>query len=438
MLRKSFYIFLLTLTQAAIAQAQYIFRSVEDIWKYADVHNITILTAKYETNKALYSKLQSYSNVLPQATLTGSFTDNTALQTTLIPDELFGGPAGSYRAVAFGQKYIYTGAITAQVDILNLQNWFNVQIAKKTEDYNKASLGNTRKTIYQQVATQYYNYLLMQEAARLAGLSESIADSVFQSVSNKFKEGNVNEANVDLSKMNLERAQQTTITAQYQMQSSKNNLKALLGLSLHDSLVFESTLENSLSVAADAPMQEDPSIRQAFYQSQISLGQYKAANSSFLPTLTLAYYNSTQQYDNKYEPFQGGPAWFPATYWNLKATWNIFNSGGKLFQSKRNKIGYDETHLQYENAKTQSVINDENLRLSYQRSLLLLQKTEDVMKLSYDNYSHISYRYQAGIQSLDDRLNAFSDYINYQNQYLNTLSDMLLQLYQLKIRQQSF
>jgi outer membrane protein len=185
-------------------------------------------------------------------------------------------------------------------------------------------------------------------------------------------------------------------------------------------------------------MQEDPSIKQAFYQSQISLGQYRATNSSFLPTLTLSYYNSTQQYDNKYEPFQGGPKWFPATYWNLKASWNIFSSGGKIFQSKRNKIAYNETLLQLEDTKRQSAINDENLRLSYEKSKALLQKTEDVMKLSFDNYSHISYRYEAGIQSLEDRLNAFSDYINYQNQYLNGLSDMLLQLYQLKIRQQSF
>lgn len=438
MTRKGFYILLLILTQAGLLHAQLVFKSVEDIWKYADAHNITILTAKYESNKAYYSTLQSYSNVLPQASLTGSFTDNTALQTTLIPAQILGGPAGDYIPVKFGQKYIYVGGINAQIDVIKLQDWFNIQIARKTEDYNKASLGNTRKTIYQQIATQYYNYLLMQEAARLAGLSELIADSVFQSISNKFKEGNVNEANVDLSKMNLERAQQTSITAQYQMQSSENNLKALLGLSLHDSLVFEASIENSLSASADAPMQEDPSIKMAYSQAQVSRGQYRLANSNFLPTVSLSYYNSTQQYDNKYEPFEGGPAWFPATYWSLKASWTIFNGGYNWLNSKKSKIALDENHLKYEDAIKQSAINDENLRLSYIKAKAILQKTGDVMKLSFDNYSHISYRYEAGIQSLEDRLNAFSDYINYQNQYLNSLSDMLVQLYQLKIRQQSF
>ncbi len=60
------------------------------------------------------------------------------------------------------------------------------------------------------------------------------------------------------------------------------------------------------------------------------------------------------------------------------------------------------------------------------------------MKLSFDNYKHISYRYDAGMAAIDERLNAFKDYIDYQNQYLNSLSDMLVQLYQIKIRQQSF
>ena len=93
---------------------------------------------------------------------------------------------------------------------------------------------------------------------------------------------------------------------------------------------------------------------------------------------------------------------------------------------------------QYENTQKQSAINDENIRLNYQKATAVLSKAEDVMKLSFDNYKHISYRYEAGLSPIDDRLNAFKDYIDYQNQYLNSLSDMLVQLYQVKIRQQSF
>ena len=423
------------------SDGQVTFRSLEDVWKYADAHNITIRTVKYELDKSVYATKQSYSALLPQVNATGSYTDNLSLQTTLIPADLLGGPPGSYRTLQFGQQFVYAGGVSAQMNVLNLQNVYNARMAKQTEEMNKDSLANVRKSVYQQLATQYYSYLLMQEAARLADETASIADSVYQSTNSKFKEGTLSEANVDISKLNLERAQQTQITAQYQMITARNNLKALLGFSLNDSLKIEATIYGSLDIAATGAFAEDPSLRLALWKTKISLTQYRISNSAFIPTVNVLYNYATQRFDKTFEPFNGATGvagWFPSQYWSLQASFPIFTSGSRYFQSKRNKINYEESMAQYENVQKQSAINDENIRLNYRKALAVLSKTEDVMKLSFDNYKHVAYRYEAGIAPLDDRLNAFKDYIDYQNQYLNSLSDMLVQLYQVKIRQQSF
>lgn len=116
----------------------------------------------------------------------------------------------------------------------------------------------------------------------------------------------------------------------------------------------------------------------------------------------------------------------------------LFTSGNRYFQSRKNKIAIDQSREQYENAKNQSSINDENIKLNYQRAVAVLGKTKNVMELSFDNYRHVSNRHLSGIASIDERLTAFKDFIDYQNQYLNSLSDMLVQLYMVKIRQQSF
>jgi outer membrane protein len=440
MLKRSLVIIML-LAAGQASQGQIVFRSVEDIWKYADTHNINILTAKYETDKALYAKRQSYGALLPQVNATGSYTDNIALQTTLLPAFIFGGPPGAYRSVQFGQQFVYAGGIAAQMPVLNLQNWYNATIAKQTEEMNRDSIASTRKAVYQQIATQYYSCLLMQEAARLAVQSAGVADSVFQSISNKFSEGTVNEANVDVAKLNYERAQQNRITASYQVIIAQNNIKALLGLSLKDSMRIEAALTRDLKVEASGIFEEDPSLRLAYWRTRLSLSQYRAANTAFAPTFNVLYNYTTQRFDNKFEPFAeaaGTTAWFPAQYWSLQASVPLFTSGSRYFQSKKMKIAYLESMDQYNNAKNQSAINDENIRLNYEKAVAVLGKAESVMKLSFDNYQHISYRYETGIESIETRLNAFRDYIDYQNQYLNSLSDMLVQLYQVKIRQQSF
>ena len=205
--------------------------------------------------------------------------------------------------------------------------------------------------------------------------------------------------------------------------------------------MIDATLSNNLVAETTGTFAEDPTLRTALWKTKISLTQYKISNSAFLPTLNILYSYTAQRSDKKFEPFTGATGaagWYPAQYWSLQAAIPLFSSGGRLYQSKRSKINYEESLAQYENTQRQSAINDENIRLNYQKATAVLNKTEQVMKLSQNNYMHISNRYEAGIAPLDDRLSAFKDYIDYQNQYLNSLSDMLVQLYQVKIRQQSF
>ena len=438
MFRKGLYILLLISFLPKLSSAQVVFRSVEDLWKYADDHNVTIRSVKYEYQKSIYSKKQAYSALLPQATATGSFTDNTSLQTTLLPGVIVGAPEGTYIPVKFGQQYIYNGAINAQMDILNLQNIYAVQMAKATETLNKDSLAKTRKNVYQQIATNYYSYLLVKQALQLSSENIAATDSVFQSVANKFKEGTVSEINYNKAKINLERSQQNYLSSDYQMQTAKNNLRLLLNLSLNDSLDIVSSLEPDLQVYQNAAFKEDPAIRLAYNKAQISIAQCRSAKSAFAPVFTVLYNYSTVQNNNTFEPFSGSAPWYNSSYWGLRATFPLFNSGSRIWQIKKNNLDYQETMLKYEYAGKQSAINDENLRLSYLKSVAVLQKGESIMKLYYSNYQHASDRYNAGISSIDERLQAFSDYIDYQNQYLNNLSDMLVQLYQVRLRQQSF
>ncbi|MBS1732884.1 MAG: TolC family protein, partial [Bacteroidetes bacterium] len=196
--------------------AQLVFSSLDEIWKYADQHNINIRIAKQDLTKSGYAKQQSYSSLLPQVNGNGAFTDNLSLQTTLIPAEMFGGQPGTYRSLQFGQKYVYSGNITAQVPLVNVQNWIAIRIAKQSEEMSRDSFASARKNVYQQIAVQYYSCLLMQEAARLSDQTAGIADSVLQLTNFKFNQGTLNQADVDKASMNFIRAQQSQIIAYYQ------------------------------------------------------------------------------------------------------------------------------------------------------------------------------------------------------------------------------
>jgi len=279
--------------------------------------------------------------------------------------------------------------------------------------------------------------MLMDVAAGLAEKSRQLSDSVYQSVLNKFQAGSVNESSLDLARINRNRAEQSLITAQYQEVTARNNIRNLLDMSLGASLTVETELKENIVAAPNIGYAEDPAVNVARNQVAVNLSQYKAANRAFIPTLTLNYSNTTQQNNNKFEPLSG-PAWYPAQYWSLKASWNIFSGGTRWLQMQKSKISWHQSVMQLESAGKQAAIADENLRLSYRKATAMLEKSEQIMKAALDNYSHVTYRYNEGLATLDERLTAYSDYITYQNQYLNNLADLLTQVSQVKIRQLSF
>ncbi len=422
-----------------LAGAQTAFSSVEEVWKYADGHNVAIRNAEWETTKAKQGTRQAYMAFLPSVSTSANFTNNTTIQTTLIPAVIFGGPDGVYKPVQFGQKYIYNAGFNAQLDLLNLQTWHNARIARETEEVNKSALSNTRRNTYQQIAAQYYACLLNKEALRLAGRSAEVADSILFSVTNKFNEGTVSQPNLDVAKLNSERAKQTSITAYYQLRTSQNSLRSLLGMELTDSIIITGELKPQAANAAKDPFADDPSVSLAYHQSQLNLSKLRAANAGIYPTIGIQYSNNTQQFDNSFRPLDAaGPQWYPSNFWTVKASWNIFNGGNRWLQSQRNRISYSQSQGDLEQAIRQAAINDENIRLSFSKSAEMLRTAQNIMDLSYDNYKHTTLRYEEGIASLEDRLRAFTDYISYQNQYLNNLSEMLVQSYNIKIRQQKF
>jgi outer membrane protein TolC len=172
---------------------------------------------------------------------------------------------------------------------------------------------------------------------------------------------------------------------------------------------------------------------------KVGMLQYKNTLTGFWPTLSVSYNDATQQNDNKFEPFStSGPFWYPARYWTLHASWMLFNGGSRYWTAKRSKVAWEEKRLLAENVCKQADINDENLRLAYKKAAALAANSKTVMDLSLDNYRHTCNRYVEGMATLEDRLNAFSDFINYQNQYLNNISDLLVQTYLVKIRQTEF
>ena len=72
---------------------------------FADKNNVQVKNALLDLQIQEQTNREVTAAAYPQVSGSGSFTYNAKLPVTLLPNEIFGGPAGTYTAVPFGLKY---------------------------------------------------------------------------------------------------------------------------------------------------------------------------------------------------------------------------------------------------------------------------------------------------------------------------------------------
>ena len=91
--------------------------------------------------------------------------------------------------------------------------------------------------------------------------------------------------------------------------------------------------------------------------------------------------------------------------------------------------------MQLDNLRLTKSLEDETLRLQYQQSDNNLNRTKEILTLQGQNDTYTENKYEAGIISLDERLDRYNDLLAAQYNYLQSLGDFSLAQYKVYIRQ---
>lgn len=419
------------------ANSQLHFTSLHELWAFADTHNIQLLAVGANKKSASITVKQSYGAMLPTVTATGSFTDNMTIQPTLIPANLFNpsAPAGTYTEATFGRRYIYNGNIVAQLDIVNTEDWFTVKAAKLNSEIASLNISKSKIDLYGQLANVYCSYVLLVKAEELSKNNLQTAITAHALANNKFKEGLISEVTVNTALINKEKAEKSLDIATQNKLLQLNNLKLLLNT--NDSIsVTDQANKNNMSTQGSV-FTPDPNVQLSAMQMQSAKDKLQSSKAAFAPTLSAVYQYSTQIAGDEFLKFSNSSN-LPQQYWGLRLSVPIFSGSSKKYQVQKAKIDYKLKQKEYDNAKLQSGINDENLLIEYNSSLNAYNKSKNILALYQSNDAHAERKLNEGVISLDERLKVYADLITNQNEYLQSMSDYMIQEYRMQIRQTNF
>ncbi|OMP78596.1 TolC family protein [[Flexibacter] sp. ATCC 35208] len=410
--------------------AQLSFSSVQDIWKYADAHNIQITSANASDKEATLNVRQAKGALLPTVSANGNYTDNIKLQSTLIPAHLFDqtAPDGTFYEATFGKRYNYNAAANVQLDLINTKNWFAIKTAKLDKEIANLNIQKTKRDLYEQLANIYYSYLLANEAEKLSLSNAATMDTVFSSVLRKYNDGFVSEVTMNNAAINKEKAAKNLLTATQNKLLQLNNLQQLLNTG--DSIDIS---EQNATPYIPQPFGTDPDVTIAYEELLKSQAQWQSSKAAYVPTLSAVYqYNRLISTDH-FMQFSNSND-LPSQYWGLRLSVPIFSGNSRHYNVQKAKIDMELKQQQYQSAGLQSQLTNQNILISYNTAFKDLEKAKGILAMYRSNDKHATQLLDEGTISIDDRLRYYSDMITNQQEYLQSLSDYFIQSYRLKIR----
>lgn len=418
------------------AMAQLQFQSLQEVLRYADARAIAIQSATIGEQIAAAEKKETKSYLFPSASVSLGYNDNITLQPTLVPTQFFNpaAPEGTFEELTFGTKYIYSGGLQAQWDILNFQKLFAVKTADLALMESKITTEVNRYNVYNQLASTYYSILLTQEAIRIYEENLQVTSSIFENVNEKYQKGIISEAERNQAEIQKLQSQRTLTQA-------KNNLNQLF-------IQLQSQLNTNESIiVSDKPesfVMEDTTIQQTHPEvllQEAAVKKYesvlKQTKALRLPSVSLVYQNNQNWATNDFMQFSDANK-LPQQVFGGK-----ISLSGLLTPVTKQKIKQSEWQLQLQQTRLNNiklVKQQENqlLQLQWQQAADQLAKTKQILALQGQNDIHAENQYQGGITSLDQRLDKYDDLLTAQNNYLQSLADYTLAQYKIYIRQIDF
>lgn len=398
--------------------------------KIAMDNNPNIKIAELEIQRVDYSRKEAIGALLPSVNAQGSYTDNVMKQVMFMP-ESFAALMGGQRFMEMGYKNSYTGAISAQLPLVNFTIWQNLK-NKQTEidliiEKTRASKIEMRK----QVKDAYFTLLLTKSSLNVLEKSYTNALETLKNIENSYKQGVVSEYDYIRAQVSVNNLNPTLINARNSLDLAKMQLKMILSLPSNINIIVNEELDtysnkihsvNTLDI--NNALVENTELKQMDLNIISLRNQLKLINTQHLPSLTATgnYIYQTQSEDFKFKDYH----WVSSASIGLNLNIPLFAGMTKINQAKQVKISINALELQKDYLKEGMSLSVQAAVNSMNAAKEQLIANKDAIKQAQRGYEIAKVRYEVGTGTLlelnDSELSMTQSNLNYQQSLYNYLS----------------
>ena len=384
--------------------------SLTEAQDYAVETNRSLRNASLAVQKAYAQRWQTIASMLPSADLSWGYTSMMGYKMNFggmpieMPDN---GTLGITAAVGINGQAI-VGALLNNVAI----------------DMQKLNLQQSEDNLRANVKTSYASVLVLQNVVKLLENSLKNIEQMAEMTQRSVEVGAAEQTTADLIQVRVNTLKNNINANLRSTQLALNALKVLLDVPAETELVLTSTLEDFLSAEAvvallgnDFVLENNLNYQLLEKNVELAKKNVHMAGWAYGPTVALAYQYSQKDYFGEKEGFN----MTPPNAVSLNISMPLWSSGKRAAGVVEKKIALEEARNTFAETANNLGIQNEQLRYNLQNGYETYMNEKDNMEVTQRVFDNTSLKFQQGVASNLDLVNASNDLITAQSTYVQAV-----------------
>ena len=384
--------------------------SLQEAQDYAVAQNRSLKNADLAVQKAYATRWQTIASMLPSVDMSWAYQSMMGYKMNFggmpieMPDN---GTLGVTAAVGINGQAI-VGALLNNVAI----------------DMQKLNLQQSEDNLRANVKTSYASVLVLQNVVTLLESSLANIEQMAEMTQRSVEVGAAEQTTADLIQVRVNTLKNNINANLRSTQLALNALKVLLDVPANTELVLTSTLEDFLSAEAvlkllgyDFALENNLNYQLLEKNVELAKKNVHMAGWAYGPTVALAYQYSQKDYFGEKEGFN----MTPPNAVSLNISMPLWSSGKRAAGVVEKKIALEEARNTFAETANNLGIQNEQLRYNLQNGYETYMNEKDNMEVTQRVFDNTSLKFQQGVASNLDLVNASNDLITAQSTYVQAV-----------------
>jgi outer membrane protein len=404
--------------------------SLQEAVDYALIHNQNILNAKLDMVSAEAVVKEYIAVGLPQITGSIDVADNFKLPVSFLPAEFVGGTPGETVPISFGTKYSGNATISATQMVFDGVFFVGLEASRTFQELSSKDHIKVKIDVVEAVTKAYYNVLVNKLTLELVEKNYGRLDTLLNETKAMYESGFAERIDVSRVQVQYNNIKVNKSNSVKMLVIAEALLKFQMGMPVDNQI----TLSEELSLEMfDDPVEEvfnyDQRVEYSILQTRerLALLDIKRIKVDYIPKLDL-YSNigAVAGTGSGANLFNLGNEWFSYGVVGLRMNIPIFDGLQKHRAIQQRKAKLNKVMNSYELLKNGIDLEIEQTRVAYNNSVDFMNVQLENVEISEEVYNVTKTKYQQGVGSNIEVINADADYKQAQTNFFTALYSALL------------